>query len=349
MSTSYRISGSYRRARSPSLGVGLIEVMISVAIAAFLVAGALTIYSDSAKTYSVHEASSRLEENARYVYSVLEPDLRMASYWGLTKGSLGISGAVAQTGAAAIALAGGAATSCGTNFSVDLNTTVEGTNDGYTLGCAAYNSRPMPSADTITVRRASFIATSVAAGTTGPLRICSTRLSASLVNKASACTAAPAGIARDLIVHAYYVDRDSSTTTDMPTLWRKSLNSAGGVPTFQDEEILPGVEDLQLQFGIDPTGTTGLVTQYVDPLTAANLPATAQIVAVRVWVLLRSDVIETGFVDARTYQYGNRSTANGTVNSLTGTNAASKAYQPNDNYRRLLMSRTVMIRNSLGT
>ena len=330
-------------------GFTLVEVMVSAAIGTFLVAGALVIYADSSKSYNIHEASSRLEENARYAFSVLEPDIRMASYWGYTKGAVGITGAVVQTGVAATTLAGAAATSCGNNYSVDLTTTLEGSNDSYALACGAYNARPMPSADTLTLRRASFTVSAVANTQAGPLRICSTRLSASLVKDATTCAVAPTGMVRDLIVHAYYVAQDSSTTGSMPTLWRKSLNNVANVPTFQDEEILPGVEDLQVQFGIDPTGTTGNASQYVDPLAATALPAAAQIVAVRLWILLRSDTLDPGFVDSRIYVYGNRTIATGTVNSLTGTNAAGRAYQPNDNYRRLLISRTVMVRNSLGT
>ncbi|MCX7056118.1 MAG: hypothetical protein NTZ79_02715, partial [Proteobacteria bacterium] len=63
----------------------------------------------------------------------------------------------------------------------------------------------------------------------------------------------------------------------------------------------------------------------------------------------RADVPEPGFADSRIYQYGNRSTATGTVNTLVGSGTAGKAYQPNDTFRRLLLSRTIMIRNSLGT
>jgi len=330
-------------------GITLIEVMVSLTLAGLLIAGAVTVYSDSSKSYAVHETASRLEENARYAWSVMEPDIRMASFWGLTKGSAGIVNAAAQTAAAATALAGAAATACGTNYGVDLATTLEGSNDAYTLGCAAYNNRPMPTSDTLTVRRASYLPTSVAAGTVGPLRICSTRLSATLVNvanNATTCPAAPTGAVNDLVVHAYYVDKDSSTAANLPTLYRKSLNTT---PTFADEEILPGVEDMQVQFGIDPTGTTGIVTQYVDAVNAATLPATAQIIAVRIWLLLRADSIETGFTDNRTYAYGNRTLAAGTVASLLTGGAARKAYAPRDGYRRLLVSRTIMIRNALGT
>jgi type IV pilus assembly protein PilW len=213
----------------------------------------------------------------------------------------------------------------------------------------------MPSADTLTVRRASAVPTAVAATSTGPLRICSTRTSVALVNNASTCIADTTPVAqsigtiRDLIVHAYYVARDSASSPGTPTLWRKSLNNVGTVPTFQDEEILAGVEDLQVQLGVDTTGTTGIVQQYVNPLAAAALPSGAQIVAIRLWLLVRSDTAEAGFVDNRTYSYGNRSTTNGTVHDLTATGTAGMAYQPNDHYRRLLVSRTIMVRNVLGT
>ncbi len=335
--------------RRRALGFSLVEVMVSVTLSGLLIAGAVEVFSQSSKTYNVHETASRLEENARYVFSVLEPDVRMASYWGLMKGSAGIVGASAQTAVAAGALAGAAATLCGNNFGVDLNMTLEASNDAYALACPAWHARPMPAADTLTVRRASFQPTTIAAATAGPLRICSTRLSATLVNVANVatiCPATPVGAVNDLIVHAYYVDQDSSATANLPTLWRKSLSIA---PTFVDEEILPGVEDLQVQFGIDPTGNTGSATQYVDSLAAAALPAAAQIVAVRIWVLLRAETAEQGFVDNRVYVYANRAVANGTVTSLTAAGNARKAYAPRDGFRRLLVSRTVMIRNSLGT
>ncbi len=340
---------------SRARGLTLIELMIALTIGLLLVGSAFKVYMESARTYGIHETEARLEENARYAYSVLEPDLRMAGFWGYAKGVSSIAGASLQSASAATTMAGTAASSCGSNFGTDLGTVIEGTNDSYTLGCTAYGSGFMPSADTITVRRASMLPSAVPTATAGPLRICSTRTTVSLVNIGTSCQAdqSPAqnspGTIHDLIVHAYYVSRDASTATGVPTLWRKSLNTVGTVPTFQDEEILAGVEDLQVQFGIDYTGSTGSVQQYVDPLNAAQLPLGAQVVAVRLWLLVRADAMETGFTDNHTYAYANRSSLNGTTHDLTSTGAAGLAYQPNDHYRRLLVSRTVMVRNVLGT
>ena len=63
------------------------------------------------------------------------------------------------------------------------------------------------------VRRAS---TTPSVGTTGRLRICSTRTFACLVTDSSGCTGAPNGQINDLVVNAYYVDRDSTHRAGAP-------------------------------------------------------------------------------------------------------------------------------------
>jgi type IV pilus assembly protein PilW len=337
-----------KRWRTPSRhqrGVGLVELMVAMAIGAVLILGAMQMYVDSRNAYTVNETEARLQENARYALSVMEPDIRMANYWGLLKGSVGLSGGVPQTAPAAVVLGGASAAACGANYSVDVQTTLEGNNDAYALGCAAWHNKPVTSADTLTVRRASLTQSTIPAATIGPLRVCSTRIFAGLVNDVTTCTIPPSGEVHDLVVHAYYVDQDSAQINGLPTLFRKSLNVT---PNFQDDEILPGVEDMQVQFGIDPTGN-GIATQYVDAIGPAVLPAASQIVSVRVWLLVRAEAPEQGFVDNRTYAYGNRLLANGTTNNLNSGGAAGKAYRPADQFRRLLISRSVMLRNALGT
>jgi hypothetical protein len=181
---------------------------------------------------------------------------------------------------------------------------------------------------------------------TTALRVCSSRIGGVLVKDASGCALPPAGQVNDLIVHGYYVDRTAEGQAGVPALRRWALTEAA---EFQDDEIVAGVEDMQIQFGIDPTGTSGVATQYVDAVGPATLPATAQIVAVRIWLLVRSETQEQGFIDNRVYEYGDRLVATGKTNDLSAADAAGKAYEPKDRYRRLLVSRTIMIRNSLGT
>ncbi len=293
-------------------GMSLVEVMVAMVIGLVLIFGATQVYVDSRAAYSTNETVARLQENARYALSIIEPDIRMSNYWGYLKGASYIT--VPPTLAAP--------TLCGNTFATNLAGTIEGDNDGYTLNCTASLSGAVTTADTLTVRRAAQTNTA-----TAPLHICSTRESGQLVSDTSGCQAAPTGAINDLIVDAYYICKDSDQQTGLPSLRRKAL-AAGN--TFSDTEIVAGVEDMQVQLGIDPTGSSGVATQYVDIASSATLNG-AQVVSVRIWLLLRAENPEPGFTDGRTYTY------------------ADRTYTPKDGYRRLLVSRTIMIRNAIGT
>lgn len=330
-------------------GLSLIELMVSLAIGSVVIAGAVYVYMQSRNSYATNESVARLQETARYAMSVIEPDIRMSNYWGLLKGAGSITEQAVQTVASV-----GLPTSCGPNFARDLLTNMEGSNNGYAMGCTAFGAGAQASADTLTVRRASTL---TAASINGSLQICSTRLAGRLVADGAVCTSAPAGQVNNLIVNAYYVARDSVQRAGLPALRRQMLNGDTATatpcatvglasPCFVNQEITPGIEDLQVKFGIDPTGVKGVATRYVDP---GAVPAAAQIVSVRIWLLVRADDPEVGFIDGRTYQYGDRDPANGTVSDLSATGAGRRAYAPGDRFRRLLISRTIQVRNALGT
>ncbi|HSL68700.1 MAG TPA: PilW family protein [Longimicrobiales bacterium] len=306
-------------------GFSLIELMVALVIGSLLIAGTVFVYVQSRNSYGVNETVARLQETARYAMSVIEPEVRMSSYWGLINDPELVNNRARQTDPVAAIAPGAAANVCGNNFAVDLYSTVEGTDNLYNLPCAAGPSGgASPTSDTLTIRRATAVA-SVA--TAGRLQLYTTRTVGQIFNAAAAPgPLAPLGRVNDLIVNAYYVSRDSDERAGLPSLRRKTL---GIGPAFTDQEIIPGVEDMQVQFGIDPTGLNGTATRYVNPDDV--IPATSQVVSVRVWFLVRADQPEVGFTDNRVYTYGNR------VN-----------YAPNDGFRRVLFTRTIQVRNSLG-
>jgi type IV pilus assembly protein PilW len=323
-----------RRAR----GLSLIELLVAVTIGGLLIFGATQVYVDSRATYEVNETAARLQETARYALSVMEPDIRMSNYWGLVKGAGIVINQAAQTAPPVV----GVAQNCGNNFAHDLQRNLEGSNNSYGFGCAAFGAGAVTTADTLTVRRASA---TLSIGTTGRLRICSTRIFASLVTDSSGCTAAPNGQVNDLIVNAYYVDRDATHRAGLPSLRRHAL-IAGSTFNVPGDEIIPGIEDMQVQFGVDPSGTGGSAQRYVNP---GAIPTGAQIVSVRIWLLVRAENPEVGFTDTRTYEYGDRSIDTGSTADLNDAGAAGLAYVPADGFRRLLVSRTIQLRNALGT
>ena len=323
--------------RARARGVSLIELLVAVTIGGLLIFGATKVYVDSRATYEVNETAARLQETARYAMSVIEPDIRMSNYWGLVKGAGIVINQAAQTAPPVTGVAQG----CGNNYAHDLQRNLEANNNAYAIGCAAFGEGAVVSSDTLTVRRASNTISSGAA--TGRLRICSTRIFATLVTDMSGCTAAPNGQVNDLVVNAYYVDRDSTHRAGLPALRRHALIAG---PAFTSDEIIPGIEDLQVQFGIDPSGTGGSAQRYVNP---SAIPSGAQIVSVRIWLLVRAENPEVGFRDNRIYEYADRAAATGTTADLNAANAAGRAYAPADGFRRLLVSRTIQIRNALGT
>lgn len=354
----------------PQRGVSLIELLVAMAIGSVLIFGATQVYVNSRNSYGANEGVARMQETARYAMSVIEPDVRMSNFWGLLKGAGAVTNQALQTAAVAPVAPGAAVNICGTNFAVDLSTNLQGDNNTYALsptrqaGCnslidldtaAVWTTTPVATADTLTVRRASVFINLNNVPTAGVLELCTTRISGRLQSDTTACTPAPAGQLSNLIVDTYYIDRNSTQQAGLPALRRKTLSSAG-VLQFADQEIIAGVEDMQVQFGIDPAGNTGIATRYVNP---DAVPATAQIVAVRLWLLVRADTAEVDFTDDRTYEYGDRLQATGVTGDLNNVAGAGMAYRPALNpdatltgprhVRRLLISRTILLRNALGT
>jgi type IV pilus assembly protein PilW len=345
-------------------GMSMVELMVALTIGSFLMWGAITVYSRSRTTYQVSEQVSRLQENARYAVSVIEPDLRLGNYWGLMNDPTVVTGTALPVQAASPL--SGNTTWCGTNFALNLSEVIRGDNNAYTLGparsanCNAYNNNPQPGSDTITVRR---VSTQPVAATNNNLQLYVTRwggASQVFINGVAPGALGPNAEIHDVIVDTYYVDKDSVGRAGIPAMRRISLVNG---PAFSDQEVISGVEDMQVQFGVDlgrdadndgvpddtdgngvPDSYSGVASQYVNPNA---VPANALVVAVRFWLLLRSETAERGFINGATYQYGDRSTANGTTNTLNAAGAA-KAYRPNDNFRRLLVSRTVQLRNTMS-
>lgn len=160
---------------------------------------------------------------------------------------------------------------------------------------------------------------------------------------------------RNLLVHLYYVAQDSDDRAGVPALRVKALTYQNSQSGFDDNELVSGVEDLQVQFGID-TGdydadgsidaglnvggipqTDARATRYVNPDFLSTVQPDGyrgtryQVVAVRVWVRVRAQDPEVGYTDTTHYQYADV--------DWTPTGAATK-------YRRVLMSRTVLLRNA---
>jgi type IV pilus assembly protein PilW len=333
-----------RNERRTQQGLSLVELMVAMSIGLFLLAGAITVFGKTRDLYRTNDAAARLQETARYAMSTIEADLRMANYWGLmSRADLIENGPgldlasppdVDPAYALPADLSGFAATinSCGAMWAVKLPAYVEANDDTYGFACAEFGTYAGGS-DQLVVRRAStqVIAAGALAATANQIKLQTSRVQGTLFSGGALPTGYTATLSetRPLVAHGYYVDQASEQDPAMPSLRRKQLDFVGGAPAITDLEIVPGVEDLQVEFGADLDNDQN-ADYFVQPGTA--IPAGDQVVAVRVWLLVRAEQPELGFVDNRTYDYASR------------TGAA--VYTPGDNFRRVLFSKTIALRNT---
>jgi type IV pilus assembly protein PilW len=79
MNRSHVLQASVRSSRQQR-GVTLIELLVSMMLGVFVVAGAIQIFVGSKQTYRIQEAVSQLQENGRFALDLFQQSLRMAGY-----------------------------------------------------------------------------------------------------------------------------------------------------------------------------------------------------------------------------------------------------------------------------
>jgi len=315
-------------------GVTLIELMVALSIGSFLMIGAVQVYNQSRQAFVINESIARVQETAQFAMDTIEADLRMASNWGRQSRGNAIVGRSVAGDANPLTLPAPAA--CGDLWALDLANPVTGDNNNYALACPPDPlgiGLAQPNSDTVTTRRTTV---AVALPQVGRLQVQSTRIQGELFADGNVPPSFdPVGSeTHNLLISTYYVADSSSLIPGVPTLRRKTLASIGGAPTVVDQEVAPGVENIQFQFGLD-VDQDNTVDRYVnpgdpvlDPLAAGFIPG-ARIMTARVWLIVRGVSPEPGIQDLRNYAPGD---------------VVLGVY--NDVFRRMQVSKTILLRNA---
>lgn len=291
---------------SPVGGFSLTELMVAVALGLLLVAGALKLYTHAQAALITAENLASLEERAAFALAALEEDLLLSGYWGLHA-----DGTRLITPASLSAHCSGNDVS---TWALQPAVPVAVSNDDYTIPCPAHHTA-MAGADTLTLRHASPTATELHANT---IQLQTSHSAGTLFADGAMPIADPDLPIHDVYVHAWYIDTHSSEGS-LPALRRYALVNNG---LMQNQEIMPGIEDLQISFGID-RDADGIVDGFVEPGNEAD----GAILAVQLWVLLRSLLPEPGHYDP---EFG------------AATDSANS-------YRRISAERTLWLRNQAST
>ena len=121
----------------------------------------------------------------------------------------------------------------------------------------------------------------------------------------------------------------------VPSLRVKTL---GAGPLVVDQEVLPGVEDMQVQFGIDTdvlgSPERGSIDRYVnpgDPILNPVANPNTEVLAVRIWLRVRAERPDVGYTDTALYNYAD---------------LPVMAMPFGDRFRRIVVSKTIYLRNA---
>lgn len=313
-------------------GLTLIELMVALAIGSFLMVGAVQIYNQSRQAFVVNESIARVQETAQFAMDTIEADLRMASNWGRNSRGLAVEGrsVIGDPNPTGLPLP---VAMCSADWALNLALPIDGVNNGYGLACPATGGNQANS-DVITIRRASVVPAPLEAGR---LQIQTTRIQGEIfaTGAVPASFLAANSATHNLLVSSYYVAPTSTLIAGVPTLRRHRLIGGGAAgPRIVDEEVAPGIENIQIQLGID-VDEDNTVDRYVnpgnqiyDPTAVGYIPG-ARVMTARIWMIVRGVSFEAGLQDSRNYRPGD---------VVLGVQ--------NDNFRRMQVSKTILLRNA---
>ncbi len=342
--------------RATHRGMSLVELMVAIAIGALIVAAMAVLFANNSRSRSETERGSRQMENGRYALEVLRNDLFHAGYYGeLDPAGLLAAGVLTTT----------TPNPCATDIASiqsAMAVYVQGYDDvaATTLTCL---NDVKAGTDVVVIRRTSGCVVG-AAGCTGvpagaavfQTSSCSSATelgSANIANhyrldtdatvftlkKRDCTTVAPT---RRYVLRIYYVANNDRAGDGVPTLKLAEL----GAGAFSTSSLVQGVENLQVEYGLDTDGNGDADVYTANPeLYLGCGPATSptcvgrwtSVVSAKVFVLTRSIDASPGYVDAKTYVLGRK--ANGDANEFSGLDPG---------YKRRVFQEVVRLQNPSG-
>ncbi len=297
-------------------GFSIIELLVAVAIGLLILLSVSGIFLNSLFSEKTNDAAAEILTNGRYAIEVLRKEALHAGY-------LGISSTTPNIPTTNI---GTVASDCGVDFAVNLSQPVWGTNDTNSVTACVPNAN-YRTGDIFTVRHAALTATTVLDSTTLYLRSAYERTEVFKGSNPPASFTQLPNFNYAVETSLYYVSpftNDAAETPLVPALYRVSL-SAG--PAMTRSLVASNIEDMQIQYG--RTDTAGNTRFYnADQInSAATSTEWSDVVAVRIWLLVRATAKETNYTNTNTYALGDK---NVTVN---------------DGFRRQVFSTVVQLRN----
>lgn len=305
-------------------GFTLIELLVAMGLGLFLISSVITIFIQINRSVIQDQETSRVLENGRYAIRLLSRELAMSGFWGKF---LDIE---TTTNHASVSLG----QDCGNgvdpwvldqNAIQFLNNSTAGT-VAATFGC-------LPSADIVigtdllAVKRVADSSTADGDLTTDKIYLRTNGVAGTMFSGGGIATPPTLSGTEtnwSYLPQIFYIRDYAVTVTDgIPTLCRAYLDNSSP-PNMTSEVLVDGVENIQIEFGVDEDGDF-IANYYTSTPTAAEI---SNSVSARVYVLLRSLIEMPNYTNDKTYILG-----------ATTVNPA------NDGYFRRVFGTTVLLRN----
>ncbi len=299
-------------------GFTVVELLVAVAISILLLAGVMTLFANSRTGYERNDRLAQIQENGRFALEMIARDVRAAGYWGCAKRTAAkplkntLAGSSGLLWNYAIPIEGFDATS--TAWSPSISSVAPLNTDGAVIGndilvvrgpqwnripqrlqasmttgtstISVYqnSSYPTMSAGDIAIaascdQASVFKVTSVTPGSSG---------SPDVIAHTSPGTPAAGDNSSADIGNRFYADIAEVFPVQTTVYFVKASTTGNSlfrrIGTNAPEEIIPGVDSFQLQYGVD-TNADRLADDY---LSAGSVTNWDQVVSVRVGLLVRS-------------------------------------------------------------
>lgn len=322
-----------RPGKKPQAAFSLIEFMIAMAIGMVMITASFVVYRQNLSDFQRQEQTNDMLESARAALYFLSEDLKMAGFFG----NITDAGTIDDSDTNLTIVQ-----DCGTATSPDTWAFHDRTPLFYlptasvatataTFPCINVSeSEFLANTDVLAIKRVANVP--VTTYTTNMVYLRASSANGTLF-KQVAGTPVPGG--SDTIwpyqVNVYYIRNYANTAGDgIPSLYRKTLQLSGGGIRMETESggIGEGVQLFRIQFGVD-TNTDGLADYYTATPVAVDY---ANVVAVRVHLLVRSNRTLAKYTNSKTYTLGDISYT-----------------APGDGYLRKVFTTTIYTRNIINT
>ncbi len=295
-----------------SRGIGLIELLIALALGLIISAAVMQVFLTSRTTYRMQEAMARVQENGRFAVGYMANDIRMAGYMGC--GNLGsitvndiidpadvpagfdfdISQEAVIEGHDAVAAVNGWGAKVGTDVieirrAASTGVTLTGNMSADNAQIHVINNAPgFDAGDALFITDCTtadlFRATTVSNGDGSTINIAHAN-NINIDNRLSK----PYGEEAEVLAFEYSVffvrntGRTTPNGTAIPSLYVETMRAGSGATT-EVQELIEGVEDMQLEYGVDTSGYRA-ANEY---RPADEVADWSRVVSIRMNLLMRS-------------------------------------------------------------